>query len=115
MCDRLILDFDASELCVDFSMAVAGGAAVFVAFQTFFGVSVAQPLVPGGVQLATVDPQISVGTRVGAQFAQFAVAFAAAARRTFLVRSAQPFHVISSAIITIKAINSFSHLACSNY
>jgi hypothetical protein len=65
---------------------------------------VAQPLVPGGVQLATVDPQISVGARVGAQFAQFAVAFAAAARRTFLVRSAQPFHVISSAIITIKSI-----------
>ena len=91
------LDFNASETCVDLGRsAVAGGPAVFLALSALLGVGVAQPLVPRGVQFATVDPQIGVGTRVGAQLLQPARTSAATARRTFLVRSPQTLHPIAS-------------------
>lgn len=91
-----VLRFDASELRVDFTGALTSGPTVFFPVESFFGIVVAEPLIPRGVELTTIDPQIGVRTGIGAELAQFARAFAAAARRTLLVRTAQTFHVVAS-------------------
>lgn len=64
--------------------------------ETFLGIVMTEPLVPCSVELATVNPQIGVRTRVGAEFTELARSFATATRRTFLVRTAQTFHVVAS-------------------
>ena len=56
----LFLHFDASELCVDFTSTFTSCSTVSLSVQSFLGIVVTEPLVPRGVQLATVDPQIGV-------------------------------------------------------
>ena len=92
----LLLNFDTAELCVDFAGTLTGSPTVFLSVKSFLCVGVAQPLVPRGVQFAAVDPQISVRTGIGAQFAQLARTFTPAARRALLVRPTQTLHVIAS-------------------
>ena len=85
-------------MCVNLSViaAIASGTAVLVSVSTFLRVRVAEPVVPGRIELATVDPKISKRARIGAEFAQFARAFTSAARWSLLIRSTQSLHVIAS-------------------
>lgn len=102
------LCFDASELCIDFTGTLAGGSTVFLSVKSLFRIVMAEPLIPRCVELATVDPQISVRTWIGAQFTQFARSFTTAARRALLVRTTQTFHVIAyRAVITNVVVKVF--------
>lgn len=86
---KILLDShcDTPKFCIDFSRALARCSAMSPAVQAFLGVGVAEPLIPGVVELSTVDPQVGVRAGIGAQFFKFASSFAATARRSLFVRS----------------------------
>ena len=46
---KLFLCFDASKLRVDFTGALTSGSTAFFPVESFFGIVVAEPLIPRGV------------------------------------------------------------------